>query len=131
MARGMREAGNIPRGRRVAVSVVAAALSALGGALLTYGPIEGQWFYVLLAGALGLVVVATVVETLWSGRVEGPFVGALPLSVVYWIGLDLSADAQAGLAGLFISFYAIVVATVTWWLALTGIDRRKREYPEI
>lgn len=112
--------------KRIAAALAAAIVSAIGGMILLYGP-ELNWKSELSSAATtGLVIVATVVGTLRSGRggsVVGPLPGAVPLSVIVWFGVDLTAEAQSGLVGITVAFAAFFVSTTSWALTLMVIHK--------
>ncbi len=114
-------------GRRIAATLVATALSAIGGAL--------SWELLLYGGALaltlamGLVAVATVIGTLGLGRmglVVGPLLGATPLSVIFWVQVINEGDPQGPIAAIIVTFMALCVSAASWGFTFAVIRRRNR-----
>ena len=115
-------------GRKIAAGLATAGLSITGAFVLMYGALHAWWLAALLAliVSMGLVVVATVVGTLWSGEAVGLLLGAPPLSVIWWIAIIEEGDAQGGIAGVFITLLALAVSAASWGLAFAMIRRSRK-----
>lgn len=94
-----------------------------GGVVLVQGPPQGRTM-VLLTTGMGLVAVATVVGTVWSGQVVGLLLGAPPLSIYFGIHALEEVDPQGSIAVLVITALALGTSVVSW--ALTSVVTQYR-----
>lgn len=101
-------------GRRIVAGLATAGLSAAGGVLLIHGPQQERWIVPLVTMALGLVAVATVIGTVWSGQVVGLLLGTPPLSIYLGIRAYRGADPHGSIAVLVITVLALTVSAASW-----------------
>ena len=125
MTSGTRGTGASLLGRRIAAGLATVGLSAAGGALLVHGPQQDWWIAPLVIMALGLVAIATVVGTVWSGQAVGLLLGTPPLSVYVGIQAYREADPHGSIAVLVITVLALTVSAASW--GLTFMIRRRGE----